>query len=423
MKYNIGEKLFTADYGRDDDGDFSSVFSNTSQRRLSCYCKKCNSYLGTINFTESNFVKMQSEDIDRDILDEIIPVSAAVGMDHFKAYCSQCGKKRVHYMVDFGMGPLIQKLNRLGLKTRFSCEAHEISRSSGVSLPYVAFKDDISKYFDIDHPLLKMWDIEVYEKGELYKARSILRVSKNVTIEYLMEDIPINDLEEYVDTVLMKDKNFLQSMRSKKKKKKKKDDTLKKGTSNEPSFFEKYEEMRKMYGGYPQTPPQIFMPDMKKTYTGSTTLKEGEMLSDKYDSKRTTRSLLGDHPYFSSLIRNDKIGGNNLDYLARLMFRNKGPSLKEFSQKYFPDINIRDSEVSIQKGTEDTQNSESTDDDQVKVVARPIPEDVYKKLRLTALKGYIEMGIPPVMVGFSDEEVQELLNQGVDEKKNKEAEE
>lgn len=412
MKYNVGEKIFEADYGIDDDGDFSSIFSNTSQRRLSCYCKKCNSYLGTINFTESNYVKMQSEGIDRDILNDIIPVSAAVGMDHFKAYCSQCGKRRLHYMVDFGMGSLIQKLNKLGLKTRFSCEAHEISRSSGVSLPYVAFKDDVSKYFDMDHPLLKMWDIEVYEKGELYKARSILRVSKNVTIDDLMEDIPINNLEEYVDTVLMKDKNFLQFMRSKKKKKK--DDKVKKGTSDEPPFFEKYEELRKMYERYPQTPPQIFMPDMKKTYTGSVTLKEGEMLSDKYDSKRTARSLLGDHPYFPSLIRNDKIGGERhnhdqfMDYLANLRMKYSGPSLKELGQKHFPDT------ITISERPDPEAND---DDYEYKVKVVKLPEDVIKEMRHVALKYYIESGIPPAMMGFSEEEVQELMNHEVDENK------
>jgi hypothetical protein len=402
MKYNVGEKLFEADYGRDDDGDFSSIFSNTSQRKLSCYCKKCNSYFGTINFTESNFVKMQSEDIDRDILNDIIPVSAAVGMDHFKAYCSQCGKRMVHYMVDFGMGSLIQKLNKLGLKTRFSCEAHEISRSSGVSLPYIAFKDDISKYFDMNHPSLKMWDIEVYEKGELYKAKSILRVSKNVTIKDLMEDIPINDLGEYVNTVLMRDKNFLQSMRSKKKKKK--DDKVKIGISDEPSFFEKYEEMRKMYGGFPQTPPQIFMPDMKKTYTGSTTLKEGEMLRDKYDNKRTARSLLGDHHNHGQL----------MDYLTNLRMRYSGPSLKELGKMHFPDT------VTVS----DRPDSEANDDDfEYKVKVVKLPEDVVKEMRHVALKYYIESGIPPAMMGFSEEEVQELMSQEVDENKkdNKEA--
>jgi hypothetical protein len=333
MKHNLGEKIFESNYGKNDEGHFSSIFSNTTQRTLSCYCKKCNSHLGNFTFTENSFVKMQSENIDKHILEDIIKASTTIGTNSFKAYCSQCGKTQTHYMVDVGMGSLIQNLNKLGLKTRFSCESHEINRSSGVYLPYIAFKENVSEYFDMSNPLLRMWIMEVYENGEVYKAKSILRVSPHVTIEDLMNDTCIDELEKYVALIL-------------------------------------YPKIRG------SLPSQI-----------SKNKEQKEVNPIDHLSHGIPDDLIG--KYYRDI---DQL----MNYFASTGMKNKGPSLKELGQKYFPNaINV--------SGHSDSET-----------------EEVEKKLRHIALKTYIEAGIPPEMMGFTEQEIQELKNS---EKDNNEGDE
>lgn len=201
MKDNKGTEILSDLHGKRYGNNFSVDIVEVSERRGSCYCSRCFHHLGDITYKISYAASVESKNIRKKTLDNILPVIPSIGAYAFPAKCPKCKEETPHVVVDAGIGDLIQKLNLLGLKTLYSCEMHNLM-DDGTFLPYIAFRDNVSEHFDMNHPLLKDWTMETYKKKSHIVPKSILRVSKDAPIRHVTDDIAIDNLKEYVNTVL-----------------------------------------------------------------------------------------------------------------------------------------------------------------------------------------------------------------------------
>lgn len=187
------------DYATNEDyGSFVHIINSNDTRALSCHCSKCGNTLGVVRYAMFYHIRMISDTIPTETLEKIVPVTPDVG--DFITRCDKCGMDTVHYVLDYNLAEVIQKLNEIGLETIFSCEGHTYS-SYGFDSPYIAFKDDISHCFNMDSPLLKYWDLEMPE-DELAAYGCILRVSIDASMRYITTNKFAEDLLEYINTFL-----------------------------------------------------------------------------------------------------------------------------------------------------------------------------------------------------------------------------
>lgn len=199
MKNNKSKEIYVYEGGNDGEENFVTSFNKMDARKMSCYCGICNHHLGDIVFEINSFVRVSSNNIKKKVLDKIIPPSPTIGMDIFVTYCNNCKRDTSHYIVDRGLGNVIRMLNVLGLTTNFSCESHSFDSDCYISMPYILFNEDVSRYFHMDNPLLEYWNWE--------SDFNILRVSEDAPVRYITEDICIKNLETYIKNFIQGDKN------------------------------------------------------------------------------------------------------------------------------------------------------------------------------------------------------------------------
>lgn len=119
--------------------------------------------------------------------------------EKIKVYCPKCEKATNHNIIDYNISSIISILNKFGICTTFSCEGH--FDKGEFSSPYISFsqKSD-TKYFDMNHALLKYWYIDF---GKIQAGEWTLRLKCNQTsIDYFASGNHIDDLYKYIDTVL-----------------------------------------------------------------------------------------------------------------------------------------------------------------------------------------------------------------------------
>lgn len=195
--FGIYDSISTSDRER-----YSSVMEYCDSQLLSAYCSECHNKLGDIEEKIIYSASIKSTNIPTEVLDDIMP--QVQGLYQFKAKCKKCGKETMHYVVDYNMGPVLQMLNRLGIRTLFSCESHGFYMSEGVSMPYIAFPTDVKEYFDMDNKLLQYFELD-YPADSGYTDWEFvvcLRVSDSAPVIYITSKEYLKDLKKYI-------KNFL----------------------------------------------------------------------------------------------------------------------------------------------------------------------------------------------------------------------
>ena len=128
-----------------------------------------------------------------DILDDILRTTRPYLPYSIKTKCPNCGGTTTHICIDSQISDIIILLNKFGYKTDYSCEGH--IDGSGAHPAYIAFKDDITEYFDRNNHLLKYWDIE---------PPYIIRVSSDAPFSYIINKEYLYDLRKYIETSLIK---------------------------------------------------------------------------------------------------------------------------------------------------------------------------------------------------------------------------
>jgi hypothetical protein len=180
---------------------FAHIINHNDVRHTSCYCSECHNHLGDFTYESTYFAHLESRNIPTAVLEDIMP--PVPGPYVFEAECKVCGKTTTHYTVDYGLGPTIQKLNKLGFATIFCCEGHDYSFNTGFDSPYIAFIKDYSEYFNMDDFLLRYWTIE-FNEYDYSPCKMILRISDEAPMRYVTDNIFIKDLNKYINKVLSK---------------------------------------------------------------------------------------------------------------------------------------------------------------------------------------------------------------------------
>lgn len=182
---------------------FVSEFERIKNKTCSCYCNKCYKHLGNFELNMTYFAKLTSTTIPTEVLENIIPSVPVVC--YFNAHCKKCNTITTHFITDYALGKVIQKLNKAEIQTSFSCEGHQYN-SSGFESPYIAFPHDVREYFDMENPLLKYWYIEDNTDKDWPSNAMCLRVSEDASMRYILDNEFIKDLSKYIDKFILKGK-------------------------------------------------------------------------------------------------------------------------------------------------------------------------------------------------------------------------
>lgn len=169
-------------------------------------CSECFNKLGEMELSCNYSINCHSQDIPLDKCNDLIPKSPI----HDTGYttCPICGKKTEHFFIDYNIADIIIKLNKNGFKTLYSCEAHNMLNCS-IDLPYILFADNYSNYFDMNNKLLKYFSMEIdeYQRDNEIIQVCCLRVNPDeCSFKYMMNNMWVDDLTEYIDKYLIKDK-------------------------------------------------------------------------------------------------------------------------------------------------------------------------------------------------------------------------
>lgn len=167
---------------------------------VACMCSKCFNVIGIVRRTFTAFAEIKHDIESIDLAKEInhcidINVYNWMPFKDFQHHCNYCNENTEFFFIDKNLIETIQKLNRIGIKTNFSCEGHTIC-----DIAYISFVNgsDI-QYFDAENPLLKSWDIREIEPFMRPKSFGLYVSKENINIKDIVDNKHITDLNEYID--------------------------------------------------------------------------------------------------------------------------------------------------------------------------------------------------------------------------------